>query len=98
MSNIDYTRLPLHMQEAARGYIEHGQPCGAFLRGVLTNDFRWMMACGDDDNLGALKEWAGWLAWIPLAAWGDATHVDAWIENGGQNKPDLAGQTEGEAK
>ena len=83
MSDIDYSRLPLHMQDSARDYIEKGVAPGPFLTNLITNNLYWTLAYADDDNVAALREWREWIRAIPFPAWGSSTHLDAWISKGG---------------
>lgn len=75
-----YDRLPEHMREPARAYVEEHQPVGGFLRAVLENDLVNAFGRADPDNRAAMADWATWL-WndIPQACWGDAKKVDAWL-------------------
>ena len=79
-----YDRLPEHMQEAARGYVEQGHPVGDFLRAVLENKLVESFAKADFINSDAIYEWATWLYnECPLPARGSAKAVNAWIKSGG---------------
>ena len=94
--NIDYTRLPLHMQESARAYVERGQPPEAFLRNVLANAFRGSIIYADSNNLSALAEWANWLLAIPFGAWGSWSNIDDWIAHRRRIAQEEAEQPEGD--
>lgn len=74
-----YDRLPEHMREPARAYVEHHQPTGDFLRAVLSNNLVDAFGKADADNRAAMGDWAHWL-WndIPAKCWGSASRVAAW--------------------
>ena len=74
-----YDKLPEHMQEVARLYIEEGEEPGGFLMAVLTNNLVEAATRADGVNQQRLFEWAGWLYNdIPDRAWGSAEKVLAW--------------------
>ena len=77
---VKYDRLPEHMQEGARAYVEQGREPGGFLRAVLENNLS--EACGRADHINQYKmdTWACWLYnECPVPAWGSPEAVDAWI-------------------
>ena len=77
---VDYSTLPSHMVEGARGYLERGYEPGSFLRSVLENDLVGAFAHADLDNQGAMFAWAAWLYnECPSPAWGSPGKVRAWI-------------------
>lgn len=83
---IDYSRLPEHMQEGARRYIENGIPGGSFLHAVLSNNFVEAFAKADRINSAVMKTWAEWLYnECPLSAWGSEENVAEWCAHGGLN-------------
>lgn len=87
---INYDRLPEHMQDGARLYIEHGVEPGSFLLAVLCNDFVGAVGKADHINQQYLLEWASWLYNdVPTVAWKSRANVAKWIEHCG-----LEGQSE----
>ncbi len=77
--STNYDKLPEHMQEAARLYIEEGEMPGNFLVAVLTNNLVEAFARADDINQDCMHVWVGWLYnEIPMGAWGSAADVLAW--------------------
>lgn len=79
-----YWRLPQHMQEGMRAYVETGRQPGSFLRAVLENNLYQAFAQADDVNRRCMVDFAAFLEnGLPAAAWGSAKEVDAWIELGG---------------
>jgi len=78
--SVDYRDLPLHMQDAAREYVEHGQPPGGFFRYVLENRLAEACRHADNTNIHYMREWANWLyGECPIPAWGSPAEVDEWI-------------------
>lgn len=77
---IDYSGLPEHMREGARGYIEHGAEPGGFLRAVLENDLVGAAVKADAVNLVSLQRWAKFLYnQAPAGSWGSREAVNEWI-------------------
>ena len=81
---IDVERLPEHMQEGARSYVETGRPPGGFMRAVLCNDLMGAFSRADAANEAHMKEWTMWLFNdAPSGCWGDEETVNEWVESGG---------------
>lgn len=81
---INYDKLPEHMREGTRLYIEHGLEPGGFLYAVLTNSLTESFSKADYINLANMKVWVEWLYMeCPSIAWRTPEKVDAWIERGG---------------
>jgi len=79
--SVDYSRLPEHMQEGARLYIENKIPPGSFLTAVLENNLVDAFGKADEINLARLRDWTMWLYWeCPRQAWGSREKVDAWLK------------------
>ena len=78
---INYSKLPEHMQEGARRYIEDGIEPGGFLTAVLSNDLKGAYVRADEENLAAMREWVNWVYWeCPGVAQGSSKNVKAWID------------------
>lgn len=78
----NYQRLPEHMRDAARLYIERGIKPGDFLTALLANDFMEAVGRADDTNLAALGTWAKWIYnEIPRGAHGSYNHVADWCHS-----------------
>jgi len=78
------SRLPEHMQEGAKAYVEHGRMPGGFMHAVLTNDLVGAVGHADATNAEALQEWVRWMYNdIPAPAWGSEEAVLEWIEQDG---------------
>lgn len=82
--NIDYSRLPAHMQDGMRRYIDHGIKPGSFLVAVLSNDLMEAFKRADDVNVAAMVEYARFLYnQAPCVCYGSPEHVKDWISAGG---------------
>ncbi len=76
----NYDRLPEHMRETARLYIENGYAPGHFMTAVLCNDLVEAAGRADRENQRALFDWACWLYNdVPTPAWGSLEKVQEWI-------------------
>jgi hypothetical protein len=81
---INYDRLPEHMREGARRYIEKGIKGGSFMTAVFSNDFMGAYRKADDDNTAAMREWAMFLHNdAPRGCYGSPQHVKDWVAQGG---------------
>lgn len=81
---INYNRLPDHMQDAMRLYVERGIQPGSFLTAVLSNDLMGALGRADDINLDALPAYGRFLYNdAPCGCYGSADHVRDWIKGGG---------------
>jgi len=90
-TTISYSRLPEHMQDGARRYVERGIPPGSFLTAVLENDLLGAFKRADDENAACMRDWASWLYnECPAGAQGSPEKVAAWIASGGLNGLSLA--------
>ena len=77
--STNYDRLPEHMREPARLYIEEGELPGGFLTAVLCNDLVEAFDQADEENKSRMSDWVLWLYNdIPMPAWGTPTKVLAW--------------------
>lgn len=77
---VDYSRLPTHMQSAAKAYVEHGLHPGDFLTAVLSNNLVEAFGKADDINFKRMSDWAAWLySDCPRGAWGSWDAVESWI-------------------
>lgn len=81
---IDYSRLPEHMQDGMRRYIENGIPPGSFQRAVLSNDLMQAFRRADDVNVHAMRDYAVFLvSQAPGGCFGSPQHVTDWIAHRG---------------
>lgn len=78
--DIDYSRLPSHMQEGARLYVEDGIEPGGFLMAVLCNDFVGAFSRADAVNGEFMRDWAEWLYnEAPSTCWGSREKVESYM-------------------
>jgi hypothetical protein len=83
MRPVNYDRLPAHMQEGMKRYIEDRIAPGGFACSVLANDFIAAVTRADETNVQCLRDWAMWLLWdCPREAWGSYEKIDAWLKGG----------------
>lgn len=88
--NIDYSRLPEHMRDGFRLYIEKGIPGGSFMDAVLSNDLVDAFARADHINQVCMFDTVAFLVNnAPIGCYGSAEHVSDWIKHRG-----LAGLSE----
>jgi hypothetical protein len=84
MTDINYARLPEHMQEAMQDYIEAGIHPGGFLSAVLSNDFMEAVRRADDTSRTALHAYGVFLyCEAPPACYGSPAKFNAWIARDG---------------
>lgn len=77
----EYKRLPSHMQEGMKLYLDQGVIPGSFLRLILENDFVHAAGQADYINKHKLFDYAAFLYLeCPSAAWGSPAKVKAWSE------------------
>ena len=80
----DYSKLPAHMQDTARLYVEHGVIDSSFFTALVSNDLRGAFLRADDTNTAAMRDWVQWLHWeAPGNCHGSPEKVAAWIARGG---------------
>ena len=81
---FNYDKLPGHMQDGMRLYIERGIDAGSFMMAVLCNDL--MGACGKADHINRerLFDYCNFLYnEAPSSCFGSPGKVAAWIAHGG---------------
>jgi len=83
---INYGKLPAHMQESARRYVEDGADVGGFLTALLSNNLLETYGKADSANIKAIPAWLAFLYWeAPSTCWGSVAKVKGWQKNGGLN-------------
>ena len=83
-SEANYEKLPEHLRRGMRGYVEHGQPVGSFLRAVLQDNLMLTVIKADPESLAALKDIMNFVLWeIPSVCHGSEKKCTEWIEAGG---------------
>jgi len=82
----DYNKLPTHMRDGFRRYIEHGIEGGGFINAVLENNLMRAMGKADDFNRVAMFSICDFVYNdAPATCHGSPERVRAWIESGGIN-------------
>ena len=82
LPEVNYSLLPMHMQEPVQNYVEIGSPIGGFLTAVLSNDLAHAYGAADEANTAAMRQWAMWLFnEAPSKSWGSASKVAAWQQS-----------------
>ena len=82
----DYSKIPAHMRESVRLYVEQRVKPGSFLMAILENNFKEIVGLADETNLSGLQQWAEFLRWeIPSACQGSPEKVQAWLGERGIN-------------
>ena len=83
---INYDRLPEHLRDEFRRYIEDGIPGGGFMTAVMSNSLIRAALRADEVNLQALPEICTFLLKeAPLKCFGSPGEVEKWIKAGGLN-------------
>lgn len=85
-----WDKVPDHLREPLKAYIEIGRPIGSGLQGLLENGPIFSVLPLLDPvvrprALGVLRFLHGH---VPHEAWGSAAKVKAWIERGGYARAD----------
>lgn len=74
-------KLPEHLQDGLREYVEQRIPTGGFLAAVLSNDLRSAVERADREARQALPDLVLWLHWhVPSACWGSREKMEAWLK------------------
>jgi hypothetical protein len=80
-NNSLWDRIPEHMRESLKNYIEHGIQPGHFITAVLSNDLKGAISRADSINQLALADYIRWLYnYAPQECWGSGAHVVDWIK------------------
>jgi len=70
--SIDYSKIPAHMREGTRLYIEEGIEPGGFLTAVLANDLTGAVGRADETNKRYIQQWAEFMMCeMPGNLWGN---------------------------
>ena len=75
----NYNKLPEHLQDNIKRYIEDGLQGGHFLTAVLSNDLTGAVNRADSGNRKALVDIVTWLYnEAPQGCWGSKENVENW--------------------
>ena len=86
---ISYSRLPLHMRETARLYVERGVLNDSFLEAVVENNLKMAFFYADETNRARMHDWVMWLYNdAPAYCQGSPAKVAAWIAHNGMKGTD----------
>jgi len=78
---IDYTRLPQHIREDFRMYIEQGIPQGGFMTALLSNNLKETFARADERNRTYVADYVTFLYWsVPSNIWGSEENVKLHLQ------------------
>ena len=81
--DINYERLPPHLQGGVQRYIEQGVPPGDFLTAVITNDLFLATSHADSTSLAALRDIVRFFYnESPSRCWGTPEKMKTWIKAG----------------
>jgi hypothetical protein len=81
---IDYDRLPAHIRDGVRDYIERGHLPGDFLRAVIANNLSQSFGYADEINRARLFEILSFFHnEAPGQCWGTPALMAAWHSGGG---------------
>ena len=95
MLDINYGRLPRHLQGGVKRYIEKGIPPGGFLTAVITNNLRLAIGHADPTSLAALPEIVRFFHNEPPGGcWGTSEEMKLWMETGYKKYSDLSEHTD----
>jgi hypothetical protein len=82
--DIDYERLPGHIRDGVRDYIERGHLPGDFLRAVISNHLSQSFGYADEINRERLYDIVGFFHnEAPGPCWGSVDKMHAWAAQGG---------------
>lgn len=82
--DINYDRIPPHMADTARLYIERGIAGGGFFTALVENDLMGAFRKADDINTAAMRDWCAFLYnEAPSVCFGSPEKVRDWIKAGG---------------
>jgi len=81
---INYCKLPEHIREGMRLYVERGCPVGAFLEYVITNNLVMSLGKADQINRARIFDICDFMYnEAPAPCWGSIKKYKMWIEKGG---------------
>ena len=78
---INYDRLPPHIRDGVKRYIEHGIKPGDFLTAVIQNNLKESFARADETNIERMFDIVSFLYnEVPLLCWGSPERMKNWME------------------
>ena len=89
--DINYGRLPPHLQGGVKRYIEEGVPPGGFLTAVIENNLRLAVGHADPISLAALRDIVRFFYnESPGDCWGTPEKRKLWMETGYKKYSDFS--------
>ena len=77
---MDYSKLPEHIQQGFRDYIEYGVPMGDFGTAVLENDLMEAFMRADETNIARMFDIVSFVYnEAPSACHGSREKVKSWL-------------------
>jgi len=87
----NYEKIPEHIRESVKGYVEKGIPVGSFLTAVICNDLRESFAMADDINRDRMFDIVSFFYnEPPITCWGSRENMDKWISGFREKEKDYA--------
>ena len=81
MKEINYNRLPEHIRDGMRLYIEHRVAPGHFLTAVIENNLKESFARADDTNINRMFDVVAFMYnEAPMACWGSPEKMIKWLK------------------
>ena len=97
--DIQYDRLPEHLRDGMRRYVEKGRRPGDFLMAVLRNDLMAATTRADEVSYKHLREIVGWCWWeLPSSLWLSPDNVGKWIKQHAEQEAMVAEALNGEGR
>lgn len=85
-NNIDYSKLPEHIQGGIKRYVEQGIIPGNFLQAVICNNLSESFALADETNQGRMFSIVKFFYnEVPLQCWKSKEKMELWHKAGGLN-------------
>lgn len=82
--HINYEKLPEHLRQGVKLYIERGIPPGDFLRAVISNNLSESFARADIINKNRMFDIVSFFYnEAPASCWGSEKAFKDWINRGG---------------
>lgn len=77
---VDYSRLPPHLREGIKQYVEAGIEPGRFWKAALADKLHDAVVSADPETLTHLLDVVHFMYWeLPSSLWGSKQVVEAWI-------------------
>ena len=85
---LDYSKIPAHIRDGVKYYIENGIEPGSFLTAVICNDLYMAIIRADDINRARMGDIVRFFHnEAPSACWRSFQNFEAWVGAGGLHGP-----------